>query len=504
MHIYWPTQKKRSSNAIVIIFTVVITTILIGGIWALTNKNNSPKPIDTNEPTYLVWELITMWWIIDVASPLTPYFTHILTNELWEIFGIKSAEIDLNQYENPVQIRWTIVEIRDQTIIIQVTAIDGWSSPWTELTPSNPQFYWYRNAWIGIDLSSSQWFSLQENTQKDIVLWDTKATSPSEREIFTITPFVCTPTDPLRDCEALRRRFQSTNPEKFIAWSNLTYYKLPETQTWVTFTDKIWFFLAPRSKNWSSFSSLISFLTEEDIKKYGEKELSRLCKDNQSSMSGITSQAIDQKANGKIELKISWPSSRETQAECIIEIRVWNKISGTLISYTAAETIAVPWNEQNKETTPKPTENEILQIPKPDTTGDSNEIWMVPWINQTFTMENPGRPSTFTWRVSLPSVRWYTIYFSNPRIRYGGTILTTPEIFGWLLCSYKVDVAVWSQDNNENEPTTTIYECKWKTTSSQLNEHWLRPLFQDDTLLFVVQHKTDALVTMAIYVEMNQ
>jgi hypothetical protein len=510
MHIYWPQKNARNTIPIIILITATITIVVGFWIWQLFWKSPSLPTQDNGQIVYVVGDSLTVWGDIKEARPLTPYFTHTITNEIWDIFWIKSADIDLSQYTNPVQIRWTIDEIRDWIVIIKVTAIEPSNVTNTQLSPSNPQYYWFKKVGIGIDLSSSQWFALQETANKDIVFYDTKATSPWEREIFTITPFTCTPNDPLRDCVALRRRFQSTNPENFIAGSNLTYYKLPDTETWVTFTEKIWFFLAPRSSNWSSFTSLITFLTEETIKAQAEKEMSRLCKDTQSSMSWIATQTINEKSNSIVEIVLTWPSSRGGEAECRLDIRLWSKIQFFLNTYTLLTTqdTTTPWNTTPVTTgsmNEKPESASDLEWnserQSPDTS--QNEIPQNQWENQLI-LQNPPRPWAISWWVSFPSVRWYTVYFSNPRIRYGGTILTTPEIFWWLVCTYKIDVALRVQDQENTEPSTIIYECRWVTTSSQLENNGLQPIFQEGTLIFVANHRTDALKNMAIYVEMNQ
>lgn len=527
MHVYGP-QKTSQNNSSVIIITLLVLLVVVLVAWRWSSSSSDVAPVgDTNEPVveYTIGERITVGGTIEEAQPLSPFYTHLLTTDLGETFGVKSSVHELSRLDNPVHIRGEFVDFRNGLYIIQVTDVEVRDSNALWGSPSQPWFYWFEEAGIGIDLSASQWYRLEQASNNDIILLDTQAEDRMSQEVFSLTPFVCTPWDPLKDCDALRRWFQSSPPETFISAENITYYNLPDTETWVAFTETYGFFLAPRVNNWTTFTSLISFLSMDDIEDLIDRQFSQVCTDGEVRLSGISDKRIADAERGLLTVTLQGPSSLQTQATCILEARLGGRVQLSLRTFDRGTQPAGILDDEDEDTSDDIWSDELDEdldderndedeeeieddtteddLPEDDTTDTSidDSIDAGAW----FQMTNPGRPWNLESWLSFPSVRGYTVYFSQAGIRYGGSFLTEPrQMAWWLVCGYKIDLAIWSAENGETPPSATLYECMGSTSAEQLERAWLIPIYQSENLLFVLHRQNNDLRDIMIYVEMNQ
>ena len=133
-------------------------------------------------------------------------YSHTFVSEKGENFGAKSSAIVLQQFSGSVQIKGEIVDLQDGLPIV-------------------------RSQGMGIDLSISKGYGVKQQGDA-ILLYDKEKNNET---ILSITPFVCTAQDPIKDCATLKRNFVEYENDSFVASQGNTFYNLGETNTWMTF-----------------------------------------------------------------------------------------------------------------------------------------------------------------------------------------------------------------------------------------------------------------------------
>lgn len=140
--------------------------------------------------------------------------------------------MDLSQRTGSIQVKGIVTEIRDNMPIISVIEVVGQKVGDTvdngEDPSKNDKFFRFEDTSLAIDLSMSNGFEVQKLANGDISLNDTNSGS---KTILTLSPFTCTPGDNLKDCAALQKRFEQTQPDTFISSAGVSYHNLPETKT---------------------------------------------------------------------------------------------------------------------------------------------------------------------------------------------------------------------------------------------------------------------------------
>lgn len=109
----------------------------------------------------------------------------------------------------------------------------------------------------------------------------------------------------------------------------------------------------------------------------------------------------------------------------------------------------------------------------------------------------------FAWRLSFPSTRWYSVYFSDKGVGYAGWFLPEEDqLTIWdVTCSYWVKVTKRSNiDNVSTNPDSIIYECTGKPDLASLPE-WVSYVTDRDGNAILKKDLTNALLGMEIGVQ---
>lgn len=310
-------NNERNSN---IIRTALIVSRIIIWIWIrrVFFRENTLETQDTTEiiaaeedTRYYIDESVLLDWTIARATWFAMY-THDFVDTDWTLFWLKSADIDLYKYNGEVSIKGDVVDIIDNKALIKVSEIvsQQWDTDWNNLV-ANPSFSYFKNAWIWLDLSISQWYEVEQQGG-EIVLIDTKSWWQIET-ILSIAPFQCTTWDSLRDCATLKKTFYDLNSETFTSDNNITFYNLTETNTWLMFDTKDrGFYVKPRNKDdLINFVDMIIFLDNETIKDKLETETNSSCKTLEHTLWKDKNIILTAQNDWLISWNITWPSAND-------------------------------------------------------------------------------------------------------------------------------------------------------------------------------------------------
>ncbi len=516
MHAYGP-RKQRQQWAFQFIIGITLVVVLgILGVRYLFNtlfSEDDSAAQSQSGSVYTDGSTIILGGQIRGSTDLKEY-SHVLVTAQQEKFGLKSTTLDLSQWTGTVQVKGTVTNSKNGMTIITVTDIIGQKSDnqgGDANDPSNnDSFYWFQSSSIAFDLSMSKGFTVDTSANGDLILKDTTLTW-NDPTIFTISPFVCKKWDTLKDCEALQTRFEQTKPETFVSSAGISYFNLPETKTRVAiFKNRVWFYLSPSKPEWTSFTSMIRFLDKPTIEEAVKEKYQDYCYDLNSRMTAVTSLRLQEQQQGLWIATLSGPSSIMSPATCTILIRlgtrltyfpqryIWWTDGAATGTWTAQQqVITAPWTPTTTGTATPPAWSATAGSPTAGTTGTPT----TPPSGNPLPSPTSAPTTAPAWVVSgtlsLPSVRGYTIYFSQKWIRYNGEILETPIMIGDAKCIYKLDIYPW-QAANDASPATTVYECIGTPSGNNVNQ--LVFIGQVDTMTFVLQHNTTALKNLEVYV----
>lgn len=473
---------------------------------------------------------------IMTAGTMTPTetfsrYSHTFVSESGETFGLKSRDIVLYEYEWKVQIKWSIDEFARDIPIILVNEIIGDRGEWNTLdlqlenTQANKHFYAYPDESIWFDLSISPDYTIiKEDNDDKLYLKDTTKDS-KDNVLMSITPFVCTPWDNLKDCWLLKQRLAESNAQSITNSNNVTFLKLSESKTRLVFNDEVqygYYFSPEDDTIINSFSSTVSFLNKTRLKNAIIDRIEKVCKNLDYTLTENLINSIDYTFNfdGTVTARINGIASDGMELICSVTIRLGNSLQVFEKVFTTWEQREIPKivpndtdkemnpnqqieeentaedeldtkEEKSVETTPSRDENQEDITP---TTADSEEIAIA---SETFATlpEN----WSWAWWFHYNSIRWYDVYFSNKSITYAWEILETPREIAGLMCVYRINVIHYKDaDNVEIAPDIEIYECTWSTRTQ---DSTLKTVGTSWWKVFIAKYNTQKLNNVSIVIE---
>lgn len=445
-------------------------------------------------------------------------YTHDFVDLDGNDFGLKSADIDLFAYQWVVSLKGTIIDITNSLPIVRVTEIVWRSEPQEALQP-NDQFYYFKNAWVAIDLSIASWYEVEQQGS-DILILDT-AWSEQIETVLSITPFQCKSWDALRDCDSLLQNFELTWSDSFVSSNNITVYNLTETNTRLMFDNQWrWYYVKPRTpSDLTDFIDTIVFLNQEMIKSYVDNVAYDECK--------TIDYRLWDRSNVSLILESTWLITATVEAmtqqddsivlTCTFLIKPWLRLEHQLLSTTSTtdawfaiepfqgtpeideESLAdieltqdtsddevqdqpqqnleetQPSRVQDSSILENNEESETIQDDQPlsDSVQDENSPMDDPQQqNASDIDESPSSwdstdtqlqiPQQYADRLPFQSVRWYTAYFSSKRLAYAWGPVTWQYLLdiAWADCGYGIHITTRSNSWSVLEsPDTIIYEC---------------------------------------------
>ncbi|USN54989.1 MAG: hypothetical protein H6765_11225 [Candidatus Peribacteria bacterium] len=103
----------------------------------------------------------------------------------------------------------------------------------------------------------------------------------------------------------------------------------------------------------------------------------------------------------------------------------------------------------------------------------------------SFETNNDG----FSGWLAYPSIRGFTLYFSNPSISYAGEIRDTTDLgIDGLSCNYQVNIIQWQNAAAiDSNPDVLVYECAGDVSASALSAANLQKIgtTEEDTFVLV-------------------
>lgn len=409
-------QKYSQDKSTKIVYRALIISraiIAVGVRWVFFRSDNAlnldadtqiwSSNIDETS-NYYVDELVILAGDISKAVGSLEY-THDFVSDNGDVFGLKSADVSLFDHDGPVNIKGEVTDILWKLPIISVDEIVS-----TLDEPSKEVIKKFTDSGLEIDLGGTNGFEIRK-WGGDILIIDSTGTQWDDNNVMvSITPFTCDPDDKLRDCLSLRKSLIESNAESFISSNGIKISNLSATNSRLMFNANTWYYVRPYDeKSLIPFSDLFSFSDPETPPP--------LASDTQEQ-----EEAIEDK-DEEVEVPRSGDTEWEEIDQAIDNVdKIWTGDIGT------GGTI----EDTEEEDTNKA---EII------------EEW------------------EFAWRLSFPSTRWYTVYFSDKGVGYAGWYVGDTEVLSiWSTnCSYGVKVTKRANiDNVSTNPDSIIYECDGK------------------------------------------
>lgn len=132
----------------------------------------------------------------------------------------------------------------------------------------------------------------------DIQLFDATNT-----KLLTITPFVCTPGDALKDCKVIKNALEGA--QRFTNAAGMVFLKFPETERWMSFDgDALGYTLvAEPDVELQTYGSIFEVV---DTALFDTRldEMKMLCKDINSRLATITTHEVVIDENGMVKIGI--------------------------------------------------------------------------------------------------------------------------------------------------------------------------------------------------------
>lgn len=515
-------QTPRNNDRIVWRAIVISRLVIIAGIRRVfSQRAQKANPVDTDtvvtwdqqeevvdDGRYFVWESILADWVISKVRGSS--YTHLFVDDDDNEFGLKSSSINLNDYDWDVSIKGEIIDVIDEIPVAQVVDILAKVDPANNDQGKNSWFTYFSDAGLGIDLWPSQWFVVER--QEDDVLVIDKSDPNQWQTKLTVSPFVCTPGDGLKDCEALRTNFIANDNDSFVSSKGDKYYRLTETDTRVMFDANKWYYIRTGT-DWSvtDFVDMLVMVNNDSVSAWLADEAPSSCRTLQyriwsTSTNDVKLWSID---NDIMSANISWVSKDWSKIiSCNYSIQLWSDPKYDLLSTSISDnpnfdpSIEEPAPESVEEVEEKNGEDEssedqeVEEIKDPEVEEDQEEKED---SNVAVVLEEWD----YAWRLSFPSVKGYTMYFSNPKVGYAGANLWSDEALqAWgTTCSYWVKVTTRANlDNITTAPDSIIYECLWAIDAAALPA-WSSVIGSNGSTTFVKRDLTATLWGMTVKIQ---
>ena len=453
---------------------------------------------------YYIDQKVILEWTIQKNDEFGLY-SHTLTDDKGEIYGLKSAEQDLNNFEGQVSIKGQVDDLTDEYPIIKITEIISSGFDLAQEIDGNQNLqgdkdaYYFEDHWLIVDLGPTEGFTIQEKGE-DILLVDL---SSDEIEVaLSISAFACNTSNSLTDCTSLQNNFDAIGAESFISSKGIKYTNMTETNTWLAFDGQgNWFYLRPnQQRDMTSFVDLISFINTNTVSKDIANLVSNTCKNLDTSISNERDLRLSSTQKWLIDATITWTDTSGAKIfSCIYQWTIANSIDFKLLDVQSrnnpefvAEEIEEDKEEEEEsvldaedseaETIEEIQEQEWIDEPEeieeelgenaeetvPEEGEDDTEAQIQEEVIEENIEEDDGNTAEivdegiYAGQLSFASARGYTMYFSDKWVGYAWAYLQGDEVLTiWAAnCTYGVKVIQWANiDNVQSTPDSIIYEC---------------------------------------------
>lgn len=440
-------KKKYSFVSWIVILTIFVFVFIF-----FKNIDNIKEflwfsNITNNQGLFQIWQSIDITWNL-LANWDNILYTHTLNNNFYWKLWLKSSVIDLNQYTWFVFVHWVVDKENNWIFILQVENI-SW-----ELMSSNisiiswdvqENWKYLSMAWIYFTKSFFDKYNLENNWENNKI----KIRNLETNQIINIDYFVCTKSNPEKDCQQLQNNFSQSSDKSQVDWNWNKIYKLESVASWFFANDNFfWYFINDvADQEVEQLLNYIMLPNERYVKEKVLVNIPNICSDWTVSVQEITNKSLSLDSDWLI-LKINWKVQSWT-ASCKIFIDPSLPNLGQKISF---EIIKID-NSSNNNLNNQSDQNNNL----------NNQS-----ININFNVKQ--FPINLEKTMEFQSNKWYKIIFPSRNISYSSVNVEEDLWVKWVNCYSQMNVIAYpNKDQLEKNPSLKIYQCNLKNYVTNLS-----------------------------------
>lgn len=422
-------------------FIVVITIIVLMFIFfqkyddikQIFGINSSTGTLsDVLKGDYKIGQVVELSWTMFSDWDLISY-THSIHTFDGDILWLKSRNLNLNDYQWKVEIKWTIEKLVGDIFIVEVNNV-SWEVV-LENTWVSSTWKYISEAWIFFDQNFFNSYSIEDIANGKIIVKNLDS-----NQIIIVSYFKCNTFNPDQNCRSLNETFSQTSEKDFTTSNGISFYKLQSVSSWYFANDNLlWYFIndVPETEI-MKLSDYIILPNKNYVSDNIMPNISDICNKWFLKLEKSSSYEIKLENNVVIVL-VKW-TYQTWSVSCKIIIDPLSPLKATLQDIKLDETqtaVATQWTVLNRD--PK-----VKQFP----------------INLAKTTE------------FVSSTRWYKIIFPSRNISFAST--NVEQDFGqlWVSCFTQMNVVSYpNKENLQTNPAIKFYECnikKWFQESDQI------------------------------------
>jgi hypothetical protein len=445
-----------------------IKTFLNSNINLITDDNKTQTwDVITIKDIYYIWDPVFAEWRISKTDWIFDY-THKLEKTNWEIFWIKSNKIDLSNYWWNIQIKWIVVDKKNNITILNIDEIiEDKNEELESFSWDISVEYW---TWIWnipkfwLTLSFGDDYIIQENNDSIIVQAIVENNSGNNYEdVLTIHPMICEKWSSTRDCENIEKIFNRF--DTFVSSNWIKYYKIPETNRYFFSNHLLWYNITANSNLDIWFlSQYIDYFNLNKLEELLNKHISPYCTDENNTMTNVDNfnYYFDWNTFDSLKLKILGTDKNLNKLECKLKINLWNPITTEFSELNNSWIKKTSWIK-NKE-------SEIINVINKPKTADNDTVI----LNETDETINRSKYLEFT------SKRWYTIYFPSKSIAFQTFTINESLWITWIECNLKINIVNYKEKwKLWTNPDVEIFDCK-----SSLDTEWINNFLEWTNMVY--------------------
>ena len=450
------TKKTVSIQTLIIsVITAIVLMIIVA-----TNWNNIMElfwvendQFQNTEYEFLVWdevmisgEIFDDWDIVN--------YTHILDISEYGEMGLKSKNINLNNYEWKVFVEWIVEKIQQDIPIVEVDTIYALDLEEDELSWDTEEEVlsedvYLSNAWLYFDENFFDKYQLMNRWEN----WEIKIKNLENNLISKIEYFVCNEGISNQNCIKLNNTFSNSSAQKFVDTYGISYYKQSEVQSWFFTTEQFGYFVNDvEDQEFKDMINTILVVNDKFIQEEVLDDIDTICWEWWDALKEIYDYDLLLRQN-RLVLDINGSDWEKKWINCEIEIDPSANNNANLLDMSVFELEELEETEEIEDTEEEDNSQEFSF----NETNRDTDVDQFP-LNLDKSLEFTSR-------------RGHTIVFPSSSIAYAGK--SVQEDFGQagVNCFSVMNVVEYVQkDIVDTNGNIKIYECSvndWFDDSAQ-------------------------------------
>lgn len=427
------TQKTVSYPVLFasIAWAALLAIILYISLSTLSSSQNEPATT-----------LQAQWWEkgddvsltgVIVSDGDLRFYTHTLDHTEYGIVGLKSRNINLSAYKGAVEVAWTIDTEIDGMVVIDVSSVILLPEDAAIQTGIQTSEQYIRSAGIYFPVAFAMQYTISEASSNKIVFSD------DQENTYTIQYFNCTQNEGDKDCNYLASRFAESASKVFTTADGMTFYKMPEIDSWFTHNDGLlgYFFNETSEAAMLTLSKQIDFPTIKSIEQRVIPQATSLCSDTSRRLGEVNEYSLLLK-NNSIHLAIT----------------------GSVGSQVASCDLVIDYAQPQRALLTKFAVQEVEQTPEISASGEESAPTQPVVAPNPFDIDVPQfainleKPFVFT------SSRGHTISFPSQNIAFAQSEVTQDVLLSSLNCYAQQNIVSYANKATlDTSPSIILYEC---------------------------------------------